>query len=339
MIKRKLQRLAAMTFRRRAVKPVINVGLSLMSFILKRPIPWGLPVKLMIEPTNICNLKCPTCPTGRGDLGRPGGYMEYEKFRAIIDEVGDWLYFIILYNYGEPFLHKEFLRMVRYAGDKGVLVETSTNGHFFKSPEYCHEIIESGLYKMIISLDGASQETLEVFRVGSHFNKIIEGMRWLSQAKKEVNSKLPIIELQFIAMKHNQHEIGKMQKLADDIGVDIFSIKTPGIEMGDEEFSVLNPDEEFSRSSGAKGEEGLKGDIPNRCSWIYTNMTINVDGAAVPCCYDLYTKHSMGNVFEEGVRSVWKNRRYAAFRKALHKNRAALEMCKTCPEFRHDLYK
>ena len=69
----------------------------------------------MIEPTNECNLRCPLCPTGAGKLKRAKGQMSFELYRRILAELDGSLERLMLYNYGEPFLHPRILDMMAEA--------------------------------------------------------------------------------------------------------------------------------------------------------------------------------------------------------------------------------
>lgn len=174
----------------------------------------SLPFSLMIEPTNICNLKCPTCPTGSGKMNRPGRFMTFLEFKRIIDQVVSHVDQINLWNYGEPFLNKDILKIIKYATSKRINVITSTNGEFLNSKKFCLEIVKSGLQHLIICLDGMDQETINKIRKGANFDNIINGFKLISEAKKELNSKHPKVELQFIVTKHNEHQKEAMQQLA-----------------------------------------------------------------------------------------------------------------------------
>lgn len=145
-----------------------------------------LPFSLMIEPTNACNLHCPTCPTGSGKMNRSKRMMSFAEYKRIIDQVKGNVNTITLWNYGEPFLNKELLSMIKYATTAGMHVITSTNGEFFKSKEFCLEVVLSGLQHSIICLDGADQETISKFRRGSKFSEIVNGFRFIHEAKKKL---------------------------------------------------------------------------------------------------------------------------------------------------------
>lgn len=301
------------------------------------------PSIVMIEPTNVCNLKCPTCPTGAGMMNRPRTKMRSDEFQRIIDQIKGYAQRIVLWNYGEPFLNDELLSMIRYATDRKIFVETSTNGEFFKSRDFCHDIVGSGLQKLIVCLDGADQETIIKFRKGSHFNRIKEGIELMVKAKKELNSKTPEIEFQFIVMKHNEHQKPYMKKLAAEMGVDIYCEKTVGIDSSAPNFQSLAREllpADLSLSRFYQKEDGtfaLKGEFPNYCWRIFQSVVINSNGTVVPCCYDLYSNHVMGNIFEDSLENIWRNKRYARFRRRLMLDRKSIPMCNICSEGRCDI--
>jgi radical SAM protein with 4Fe4S-binding SPASM domain len=302
-----------------------------------------LPFSLMIEPTNSCNLRCPTCPTGSGKSKRPKRMMSFSEFKMIIDEGKGNVKNITLWNYGEPFLNNDIINMIKYATSTGMHVITSTNGGFFKSKEFCLEIVKSGLQNLIICLDGANQETISRYRIGAKFNEIENGYKLLLEAKKFLVSKTPIIELQFILMKHNEGQRNDMKLLAKELGVDIYTEKTVGIDYNDPEFQNMAKEllpNDFSLSRYCLKEDGtfaLKGNIPNHCFTVYEQSVINSDGDVVPCCYDLYSEYVMGNVLKESLKTIWKNDKYQSFRNQIEKDRKSIPMCNICSEGRYSI--
>jgi len=312
---------------------------------------WGrnilpvLPHTLMVEPTNLCNLNCPTCPTGAGKMNRPKRVMSFNEFKRIIDEVRGYVKNIALWNYGEPFLNSELLLMIRYATKAGISVKTSTNGEFFKSKGFCREVVRSGLRDLTICLDGANQETISKFRRGSNFSEIVQGIRFISEAKRELGSKTPRIELQFIVLRYNEHQRGYMKMLAKELGADVYCEKTVGLDYNDPQFQkmareFLPNDLSLSRYYlKPDGQFALKGKMRNRCSWVYQCAVINSDGTVVPCCYDLYSEYVMGNVFEESLRAIWRNDKYQELRRKIRMGRKSIPMCNICPEGRYSIFK
>jgi radical SAM protein with 4Fe4S-binding SPASM domain len=303
------------------------------------------PSWLMIEPTNACNLHCPTCPTGSGKMNRPKRMMSFTEFKGIIDQVKGYVNHISLWNYGEPFLNRNLIDFIEYAVSKGLYVATSTNGEFFKTRKFCLQVVGSGLQHLIICLDGADQETINKFRKGSHFGEIVKGMRHILEAKKALESKTPKLELQFIVMKHNEHQRNSIRQFAKQLGVDVYREKAVGIPGNDPDFQkmaeeLLPNDSSLSRYFlNEDGTYAQKGEITNKCTWVDQSPVINSDGTVVPCCYDLYSTHILGNIFEQSLKEIWKSTKYKSFRKQIRTSRKSIPMCSKCPEGRYMMEK
>ena len=211
------------------VKRIINYSLLrleyVLSFIAKKPYLHTKPFAASIEPANYCNLRCPECPTGRLEIDKKGLNLSFAAFQKMINPLLPELFYLNLYFQGEPFLNKELTEMIAYAHKKNIITNISTNGHFL-SEEIIDKIISSHLDRIIISVDGATAETYEQYRVGGKFDTVIEGIERLVQRKKERKSSTPFIELQFIVFSTNEHEISSIKRIAKETGVDAIKLKT-----------------------------------------------------------------------------------------------------------------
>ena len=169
-----------------------------LSIFLKRVVVLGYPHSLTTEPTNNCNLHCLECPSGNDSSKRIKGNIDFELYKKIIDEVKDYL--------------------IKYADINNIYTSTSTNGHFL-SPKNCEKIVKSGLKKIIISIDGTTQETYEKYRIGGNLENVIEGVKNLVLLKKQLKSKYPIVHIQFLVLKHNEHQVKEIKSLTKSLGV------------------------------------------------------------------------------------------------------------------------
>ena len=156
-----------------------------MSKHTKRNFNKGLPISLAIEPTTSCNLRCPECPSGLRQFTRPIGMLEPAFFKKTIDDVYKELLYLTFYFQGEPYLNPHFLDMVTYASTKKIYTSTSTNAHYL-TPEMALKTVQSKLDKLIISIDGTTQDTYEQYRIGGTLSKVIEGTKNIVSAKKKV---------------------------------------------------------------------------------------------------------------------------------------------------------
>src|SRR5947208_4717123 len=160
---------------------------------------WGLPVAISIEPTTSCNLRCPECPSGLRSFTRPRGSLEMNFFCQMIDQLAPELLYLTFYFQGEPYLNPDFLEMVKYAASKKIYTATSTNAHYL-TDAHARKTVESGLDRLIISIDGTTQETYKQYRVGGNLDKVLQGAANIVKWKKELKSQTPFIIFQFLVV-------------------------------------------------------------------------------------------------------------------------------------------
>ncbi len=321
--------LSSLTLRR--LKNLLLTGTSfLFSAISGKTFVWGRPAILTIEPTNLCNLHCPLCITGSGQLRRVQGRMSLETFQKILDVMGDDIFFLLLYHQGEPYLNPHFLDFVRLAKEKNIYCTTSTNGHYFDE-QTIRATIESGLDSMIVSLDGVTQETYERYRVHGKLEKVLEGTRRFMEIKKEMKSRTPLIALQFLVMKHNEHELPAIRELAKELGVDRLLIKTIEVHTPQEAREWLPTNEKYRRYHFDGQNLVVKNAEKKSCPRPWLSTLINWDGGVVPCCFDKNGDYEMGNILEiEQLEEIWQNEKFRRFRHRLNTNRKSIPMCRNC---------
>lgn len=302
-------------------------------------VPAGAPETGMIEPTNLCNLGCPTCPTGTGKI-KPLPQMTISRFDRILDELAPFksgrLRNLALWNYGEPLLNKELPAMIAHAKSAGIgVVKVSSNVHFLDG-ERGRALLASGLDVLILSVDGASQETYEKFRRDGDFDKVARSVAWLCDEKKKMGLKKPRIELQFIVMRHNEHELPEIRRLAREWGVDKLRIKTVGAE-DDDTKSLVPTSRLLSRYQADNTTPSVRHAF---CTMAWDHTVVNVDGSITPCCYlrpDMGDAFVMGNIFEAPFAEIWRGERYRAFREAMLGGRHDMPICGRCRGGTHDL--
>ncbi len=298
----------------------------------KKPIQWGLPFTVSIEPTTACNLRCPECPSGLRSFSRPTGNLKADFFKNMMDEMSKELMYLIFYFQGEPYINPKFLDMVKYASDKGVYTITSTNGHFLND-ENAKKTIESGLDRMIISVDGTTQEVYENYRKAGKLENVLAGARNMVKWKKKMNSKTPHLIFQFLVVKPNEHQIPEIYKLAEEIGVDEVKLKTAQIydyENGNELIPTID---KYSRyAKGADGKYSVKNELLNHCWKLWHSCVITWDGMVVPCCFDKDAEYRLGDLKKESFKELWQGEEYHKFRSMLLQGRDKIDICTNCTE-------
>ncbi|MEK6816163.1 MAG: radical SAM protein [Nanoarchaeota archaeon] len=314
------------TNRKITFKKLANIAKVKSSIYFKRKGFWGYPYILILEPTNVCNLKCPTCPTGNGLMKRPRKLMPFESFKKVIDDMGGYLVNIVLMNFGEPLLNKDFYRMVDYAHAKNINVVTCTNGHFTEAKK----IVNSKMDEITVSLDGIDQETLEKFRVGADFNKVIEGIKEIVEEKGLRKTNIPIINLQFIIMKHNEHQIDRFRDLAKSLGVDKITFKALWVNSLAEAKNFLPNNPEFHRYILRENSYDMKCDEDFICTKPWSDIAISSAGSVTLCSCDFDNSIILGNIEESSIKDILSSPKSLGVRKLLLTGHGKVPICKTC---------
>ncbi len=315
---------------------LLNVAKLFASFYMtkwkNKPVQWGLPMTISFEPTTACNLRCPECPSGLRAFTRPTGNLKEDFFKETIDDIYKELLYLIFYFQGEPYINPKFLDMVKYANNKGIYTITSTNAHFLND-DNARKTIESGLDRLIISVDGTSQETYESYRKEGNLENVLMGARNIIKWKKKLKSKTPHTIFQFLVVKPNEHQIPEIYKLAKEIGIDEVKLKTAQIY----DYAGGNPliptIDQYSRyKKESDGTYSIKNELLNHCWKLWHACVVTWDGLVVPCCFDKDAIHRLGDLKNAKFSEIWHNENYAHFRSQLLKGRDQIDICKNCTE-------
>ena len=313
-------------------------GSYLFSLITRRVVHSGMPLAVSIEPTNRCNLHCPECPSGKRELTRPSGVMDFALFKSAIDQLTPQLVYLTLYFQGEPYLDSRLFRSIKYAREKKIKVVTSTNGHFLNE-HTLKSTLESGLNELIISLDGFDQQSYESYRIGGDFRKVTEGIRLLVNEKRRLNLAHPEIILQCLVLSTNEARLDEIRNLGMQMGVDRVEFKSAQFYDFQEGNLLMPVNSRFSRYRKVKtnSPEGtqqyvLKNKFRNSCFRMWSSCVISWDGRVVPCCFDKDAGHSTGNLKNQTFGEIWRGKKYGEFRKTILTNRKSVDICCNCSE-------
>lgn len=317
-------------------KRVVNAAKVWSSYqatrMISRPVHWGLPIGISFEPTTACNLRCPECPSGLRAFSRSTGNLRPDFFRATIDQIADKLMFLIFYFQGEPYINPDFLDMVRYAHSKGIYTITSTNAHFLND-DNARRTVESGLDRLIISIDGTTQEVYEQYRREGSLEKVLEGARNIVRWKRILGASRPHTIFQFLVVRPNEHQIGQVHALARDLGINEVKLKTAQIYDYVNGSPLIPEQERYARyAMRPDGTYRVKNRLLNRCWKLWHACVITWDGVIVPCCFDKDARHPMGDLKERDFEEIWHSGEYAAFRRAIVRGRDQIDICTNCTE-------
>lgn len=308
-----------------------NIFSFFISSVFKKSVNIGFPISITIEPTNYCNLKCSECPSGSGLLTREKGYIDFNLYKKIIDEIYKKTIYLTLYFQGEPYLHPRFFELIKYASDKKMFVTVSTNGHFL-SKENALKTIDSGLDKLIISLDGTTQESYSAYRSGGSFDKVIEGVENIVKTKSELKRKNPFIVLQFLVFRHNENELTEIKKLAKKLKVNKFELKSAQIYDFENGNILIPSNKKYSRYRKVGEKYIIKNKLKNKCFRLWTNPVITYDGKVVPCCFDKNAEYKLGDLKKNTFNEILNDKFYKKFRKKNLSHRDIISICKNCTE-------
>lgn len=303
-----------------------------MSRISGRPSISGMPISVSIEPTTSCNLRCPECPSGLRSFTRPTGMLDQSLFRSVIDQLAPTLSYLVFYFQGEPFLNPGFLDMVKYASQRGIYTATSTNAHFLNN-ETALATVNSSLDRLIISIDGTTQETYQSYRVGGSLERVVEGTRNIMRWKKELKSKTPHIIFQFLVVRPNEHQVPEVHSLAKSLGVDHVELKTAQIYDYENGSDLIPVQERYSRYRRLKdGRYEIKNQLLNECWKMWHSCVVTWDGKVVPCCFDKDAHFVLGDLNHSTFNEIWNGKKYNEFRHSLIRSRSEIEICRNCTE-------
>jgi len=287
----------------------------------------GRPYRLFVDPINLCNLRCPLCPTGLNLKGRKKGKMPPEVFERVLRELGPFAKQMLLYNWGEPLLHEQVFRYVRAARDRNIETWLSTNLNVFDA-EAARNMVNSGLRHLILSLDGTRPETYAQYRVGGDFHRVKDHAKLLHRTKREMNSPFPRVTLQFLVFRHNVGDVPHVRALGREIGADQVTVtggylggkgQTPFVGSADTRELMdtwLVDDPAFRGEFDYFRPDGVLN--PHPCFFLWRTATVNWDGSVSPCCCVYEQSTDFGNIMEQPFSAIWNNEKFRSARARFH---------------------
>lgn len=275
---------------------------------------------------------CPECPSGLKQFTRATGKIALDLHLKMLEQTSKSVFYINYYFQGEPFLHPQFLDLIKDAKKHKIYTATSTNAHFIDAKK-AKEIVASGLDRLIISIDGLTQETYENYRVHGTLQKVIDGTQHLLDAKKEANSATPHLIFQFLAVKPNEHEIPAAFELGKKMGIDEVRIKSAQLYDYKNGNPLMPENEKYSRYRlQSDGTYKLKYDLGDHCWRMWSSTVFTWDGKVVPCCFDKDAKHVLGTLENNNFEAIWNAPQYRVFRNAVLQHRNDIDICQNCSE-------
>jgi len=308
-----------LTFRK-----LFNALYNSYEYKLKRIKMNSFPSAYGIDIGNFCNLKCPLCPTGINNPNRKKKFMFFEDYKKVFDKIKKYAFVVNLYNWGEPFMNKDMLKIIKYTKKNKVGVLLSTNLNHV-TDEMIDQIIKLKLDKIVISLDGASQETYRTYRKGGDFNKVLENLKKIIKRKKELNSKYPRLIWQYLISKKNEKDIEKAKKIADKLGIKIDFLYMRTSQLIRRKGWKLNKKEVKEWISkdfkGTPEEASSTINTKGPCVYPFKYLFVNPEATTSPCCALYDEKTDFGNILNNNLKEVWNNKKYISARSRFSKNK------------------
>ena len=294
----------------------------------------------------------------KGERGTPllggarGGLLTMELFLRILDDVKEHAHTMQFYFQGEPLLNKQLPEMIAAAHQVGLYTIVSTNAQAL-TPEMANALVKSGLSRIIVSIDGFSEESYAAYRVRGSLHKALEGLQHLANAKAELHSRIRI-ELQVLRLKSNEHEWSWIKKNYKKLGATHLIFKTAQLYDFEHGHPLMPTDERYSRyrktadgtyvhkkaspKSSPKGKDFITSlfSLPFRegsgvglCLRLWSSCVITTSGDVLPCCYDKDHRHTLGNITTHSLSEIFHSNKANTLRKHILKGNLP-EMCKNC---------
>lgn len=310
---------------------LLKAGLNL---VYRKAKPWSWPTHMHVEVSSRCNLNCPVCPQGEGKLKRDKPMMELEMFRQLMGEAGPYLLAVCLWSWGEPLLNPHLTEMIRIAKSYGVITLVSTNGQCLKDEKVLENLICEPPTYLIVAIDGLTEESNSVYRVGGRLEPVLKGVQRIARAKRGLGQRFPLLRLSYIVMKHNQHELTQVEEFAATNGFDLATLRGLFLrydEKGELPHKDLAPDLPEYQAYQYRCEQRVQR-TDYVCTHAFCFPAVFTDGTVVACNKDFNGAHAYGRIGNGATfAEVWFGKRAARIRKAIRGERESLSSCVHCP--------
>jgi radical SAM protein with 4Fe4S-binding SPASM domain len=273
-----------------------------------------LPLRLWIEPTSVCNLRCVMCPNKDLEKAQKG-YMDFAIFKKIVDEASRFAFDVNLHHRGESLLHPDFFRMVAYAHGAGLVTRLHTNGTILDEDK-SRRLIEAGLDQVAFSFDGFDAETYERIRVNADFEETVGRIIRFLEIKKELGARKPVTLIELIDQPGLRESAEKSRTA--------FMARFKGLPL--DRVFVKEP----HNWAGETGEVREKKTY-SPCTFLWQALVIFWDGEVLPCAQDFFGYYKLGNVGDSSIAEIWNNDKMIVLReKIVRGDIAGLKTCGRC---------
>ena len=285
-------------------------------------LPYG-PLKMHVEPTSFCNLRCPMCPQSVGANQR-NGFMEMGLFDQIIDEARHFVREVNLFFRGESLMHKGIYEMVEKCEQAGIAAHVNTNATLFRDHAIAN-LLEAGVSKVTLSFDSGEPAVYEQMRKGVRFELTLERTLRFLEAKRRRGREKPYVTMQVMQLWSPEHGLGARPLIPEH-----FKARFAGLPV--DEWDT------FWAHGWAGTMDGSdfytprpRGPVYYPCNWLWRSMAVYWDGQVPACCADFGEDQMVGDLQEQSIREVWNGDRFKAIRRAqLRGELDGYKLCRGC---------
>jgi MoaA/NifB/PqqE/SkfB family radical SAM enzyme len=317
---------------------------------------------IQIEITSRCNASCLYCPRTVYSEHWPGMDLSPDLFQALVPFFATTR-MVHLQGWGEPLLHRDFFDMIAFARKAGCRVSTTTNGMLLDR-ETITRLVVSGIDIVAFSLAGIGTQNDEIRR-GTEFNAVLRALSEVAAVKKDLNSDTPAVNIAYLLLKSQVSSLTEIVPALLGRGIENVIISTldfvPLRDLENERIAPKNEAEyrdlkgkldrlvEGGKRAGLSVQYRLADPCKNNrtCTEnIGRALVVSADGTVSPCvftnipasgishfvegCEKTYERLTFGNLSEDPVSTIWRNGRYADFRKSFR--RTLNPRCRQCPK-------
>ena len=290
------------------------------------------PMFVSVEPAAVCQLRCPECPVGQSKIKsevfrlKNEPFMSLDIWHRVLSEIRDTAFVVQFYFQGEPLLNRDLPRMIREAHEAGLYTIVSTNAQAMTT-DLAAQLIEAGLSRIIVSMDGLSQETYGAYRVGGNVERCKQALRWLHDEKKRQHGHT-LIELQCLRLRSNEHEWHELKKHYRAFGADRFVLKTAQLYDYENGHALMPTNLRYARYRIESDGRYHRKPMGKGCLRVWSGCVVTTTGEVLPCCYDKAHQYAYGNIMNRPLRELFCSEKAIAFRRAAIKEQPPI--CKEC---------
>ena len=253
--------------------------------------------------------------------------MSIHLFRKVLQEAAPHALTFQFYFQGEPLLNSDLPAMIREAHEAGLYTIVSTNAQALTA-SMAEDLVRAGLDRIIVSMDGLTEESYNAYRVGGSLDKTKSALRWLRQSKiKNQKSKI-IIELQCLRLRSNEHEWSEFKRQYQTLGADKLTFKTAQLYDYENGHPLMPSNPKYGRYIQTIDGKYHRRELRKGCFRVWSGVVITTDGEVLPCCYDKAHHFAYGNIMDTPLKELFVNEKATVFRKAALQEKP--NICKEC---------